>query len=228
MIRPRHLLPILALGAVGAVATGCGGEGGQTPAATTLGTPDRPLVATVPPEAGAPTTSSGKVASGEPSARHKRHAGATATKGSTEASGTGEPATSGGTPGYQKLVEGQSKHPKSRFTPCGLVSEREARAILGAPVQQPLEAAQGPTCIYRTQTGKSFLTLAVQAIDFRALTKQLHKRQAVHVSGRSGYCGTYGQPLLYVALRGGRVLTVGAPCPVARQFAARAVAQLVR
>lgn len=140
---------------------------------------------------------------------------------------TNEGATqSSGQPGYQKLLEKQSSNPTSTFTPCNLVSQAQARAILGGPVMAPVEAPQGPTCIYRSKRGKGFVTLAVQNAPIAALKHQLHKRQAVGVSHRTGYCGVYGQPLLYVALPHHRVLSVGASCSVARRFAARAVAGL--
>jgi hypothetical protein len=129
-------------------------------------------------------------------------------------------------PGYQKLVERQTSRPASRFTPCNLVSRSQARAILGGPVLAPVEAPQGPTCIYRSATGKSFITLAVLKMDIRRIQRQMHKPHAVGVSNRSGFCGTYGQPTLYVGLSHRRVLSVAAPCRVAKEFAARAVARL--
>lgn len=129
-------------------------------------------------------------------------------------------------PGYQKLVERQSNKPASRFTPCNLVTRAQATAILGGPVQVPFEAPQGPTCIYRSKTGKTFITLAVQTQDFDRLKKRMRRPQAVSVGDHAAYCGTYGQPMLYVSLARKRVLSLAAPCPVARQFAARAVARL--
>jgi hypothetical protein len=129
-------------------------------------------------------------------------------------------------PGYQKLVQRQTTKPQSRFTPCNLVSRAQAQAILGGPVRAPVEAPQGPTCIYKSQSGKTFITLAVQSLDFDRVKKQIRRRQAVTISNRSAYCGLYGQPMLYVSLSRQRVLSVAAPCPVAKQFAARAVARL--
>jgi hypothetical protein len=129
-------------------------------------------------------------------------------------------------PGYQKLVERQARRPATRFTPCNLVSRTQARAILGGPIMAPIEAPQGPTCIYRSRSGKSFVTLAVQPLGIRHLKKQMRHPQAVGVAHRTAYCGTYGQPMLYVPLSRSRVLSVAAPCPVAKQFAARAVARL--
>ena len=129
-------------------------------------------------------------------------------------------------PGYQKLVERQTSKPQSRFTPCNLVTRAEVRAILGVAVQAPLEAPQGPTCVYRSETGKTFITLAVQSVDFDHLRKRISRRHDVDVADRPAYCGLHGQPMLYVSLTGGRVLSVGAPCDVAQQFAARGVARL--
>ena len=50
-------------------------------------------------------------------------------------------------PGYQSLVERQGSKPRSRFTPCNLVTKAQAQAIVGAPIHDPLEAPKGPTCI---------------------------------------------------------------------------------
>jgi hypothetical protein len=129
-------------------------------------------------------------------------------------------------PGYQKLVQRQTGNARSRFTPCNLVTRAQARQIMGGPIQAPFEAPQGPTCIYRSQSGKTFITLAVQSLDFDRVKKKIRRRQALTVGSRSAYCGTYGQPMLYVSLSGKRVLSVAAPCPVAKQFATRALARL--
>jgi hypothetical protein len=129
-------------------------------------------------------------------------------------------------PEYEQLLDGQKRHPRSRFTPCNLVTVGQARAILGAPMREPTEAPQGPTCIYRTRTGKSFVTVALQSVDFKTLRPQLHLRHRVDVSNRTAYCGTFGQPMLYVPLSQGRVLMVAAQCSVAKRFALRAVRQL--
>jgi hypothetical protein len=193
---PSRLLSLVALTGVAAVLTACGG--GSKPAAAP-GSPEKPLVA-----------------------QQTRLGGAASDTRVNEAGGAGSQTQ----PGYQKLVQSQSRHPRSRFTPCNLVSVAQARAIVGAPMQQPLEASQGPTCIYRTKDGKSFVTIAVQSLDFKKLKPRIHLRQRVAVSDRAAYCGIYGQPMLYVPLSGGRVLSVGAHCSVARRFAVKAVQQL--
>jgi hypothetical protein len=129
-------------------------------------------------------------------------------------------------PGFQALVDRQSSKPRSRFSPCNLVSQPRAGAILGKRVAQPVEAPQGPTCIYRSEDGDQFVTLAVQSLDFRAEKRQMQDVQELAVSSRSAYCGTLGQSTLHVRLSAGRVLTVGAPCPVAERFAAAAMRRL--
>jgi hypothetical protein len=136
------------------------------------------------------------------------------------------PGAAPATPGYKALVKEQSRRPRRRFTPCNLVTERQAQAIVGAAMRDPVEAAQGPTCIYRSRDGRSFVTVAVQALRFDAIRPRLRLRRRVAVAGRTAYCGTYGQPMLYLPLPRGRVLSVAAQCPIARRFAARAVRQL--
>jgi hypothetical protein len=132
----------------------------------------------------------------------------------------------GQAPGYHKLVERQTAAPEDRFTPCNLVTRSQARTILGAPIQQPLEAPQGPTCIYRSRDGKSFVTLAVQQSDIGALKGQMRQREKVDVGSRTAYCGNYGQPMLYVPLPGGNVLSVAGHCDVAARFAETALPRL--
>lgn len=130
-------------------------------------------------------------------------------------------------PGFKALVERQTSKPRSRFTPCNLVTAAQARAIIGAPMLDPIEAPQGPTCIYRSRDGKSFVTLGVQSLDFQKKVKpRLKLSHRIAVASRTAYCGTYGQPMLYLPLSGGRVLSIAAHCAVAKQFAAKAVRQL--
>jgi Protein of unknown function (DUF3558) len=117
-------------------------------------------------------------------------------------------------------------HPRAGGAPCNLVTAAQARAILGAPMRAPVVAAQGPTCIYRTRDGGGFVTLAVQARDFQTLRPHLRLARRVSVAGRAAWCGTYGQPMLYVPLARGRLLSVAARCAVGRRFALRAVRRL--
>ena len=129
-------------------------------------------------------------------------------------------------PGFQAILENQRLNPpESRFTPC-LVSRAQARAFLGAPVAAPVEAPQGPTYISRSEDGDAFVTVAVQSLDIDQLNRELQLPRAMAIADRRAYCGRHGQPMLYVSLSGNRVLSVGAPCSVARRFATTAVARL--
>lgn len=182
---------------VTALLTGCGGDSSSS--SSPPGSPDNPLVAQEAP-------------------------------GTEGTAGKGEPAAGRGErdeqPGYADLVKRQSRRPSSRFTPCNLVTREQAAAIVGGPILEPVEAPQGPTCIYRSKSGDSFVTVAVQALDFDKVRRQMRDVQRFAVSDRTAYCGDYGQPTLYVPLRGGRVLSVTAPCGLARQFAVKAVPRL--
>jgi hypothetical protein len=129
-------------------------------------------------------------------------------------------------PGYEALVEGQSKDPRDEFSPCNLVTKAQASEIVGGPVKDPLEAAQGPTCIYESESGESFITVAVQSVDFGEIERRLNQLVKMAVSDRTAYCGQYGQRMLYVPLSQGRVLSIAGPCPVAKQFALEAVERL--
>lgn len=145
------------------------------------------------------------------------------TPASTVASSGGASATA---PGYDELVADQTRTPKSRFTPCNLVTRSQAEAIIGGRIRPPIEAPQGPTCIYRSTSGDRFTTLEVQRLDFDTVRRRLRGRQRVVVSGRTAYCGTIGRPMLYVPVSGGRVLSVSGPCGIARRFAAKAAPRL--
>jgi hypothetical protein len=114
----------------------------------------------------------------------------------------------------------------SASRPCSLVTKTQASAIIGRPIVEPLEAPQGPTCIYRTAAGTPYITLAVQKVDVASLKKQLRNARTVSISGSSAYCGTYGRQMLYLPLGAGRVLSVSAPCSTAARFAAKAAPHL--
>jgi hypothetical protein len=195
-----RLLCLLALSSAGIAVTACGGSSTPPPAS---GSPQKPLVA-----------------------EQTRLGGADQTGRSNEASASPSASASAAKPSYDALVKKQPSHPRSRFTPCNLVTPAQARSIVGAPILAPVEAPQGPTCIYRTRNGKSFVSVAVQTVDFDKLKPRLRPRQRIAVTGRTAYCGTYGQPMLYVPLSGGRVLSVAAHCAIAKQFAIAAVRQL--
>ena len=217
----NKLVPTAVLGAAMLFAA-CGSSDGSSPGKPAAGSPDNPLVAHTQPETGTSAGANSPGRSNEAAAKPQGSTNTVPGEPSTSKSESGKPKA----PGYDTLLENQTKHPSDRFSPCSLVSEVQARAILGAAILQPIEAPQGPTCIYRTQTGKTFISLAVQSAKFSSLKRQLDKREAVTVSDRTAYCGFYGQKMLYAPLNDGRVLSVAAPCGVAKQFAAQAVQSL--
>lgn len=114
----------------------------------------------------------------------------------------------------------------SASRPCSLVTRTQAKAIVGAPVREPIQAPQGPTCIYQATTGKAYVTLAVQTVDFAQLRRQIRDERAVSIAYRTAYCGTYGKPMLFLPVTGGRVLSITAPCSMAQRFAAKAAPHL--
>lgn len=111
-------------------------------------------------------------------------------------------------------------------SPCELVSRVEAQAILGKPIEAPQEAPLGPTCIYQPTGGASAgraVTLAIESINPRTLKARLRQQARFDLAGHTGYCGVYGQTTTFVPLAGGSVLTIAAPCPVGKLFAAAAL-----
>jgi hypothetical protein len=227
-----RLISLLGAPAAAAVllAAGCGGSDDPAP-----GSAQNPMVATTQAKAlpkaadrKAARVSESADASGAKVSSQKGAAKASADGAPASATGGGEAgsASKSGSPNYEALLAQKGSPKGSRFTPCNLVSQRRAEAILGGKVAEPLEAPQGPTCIYRTVSGKSFVTIAVQGTSFAKLRKQLVKPEPVTVQGRAGYCGKLGQPMLYVPLGTRKLLTVAAPCDIAKAFAATAVQRL--
>jgi len=123
-------------------------------------------------------------------------------------------------------MRGQKSPGPSASRPCSLVSKTQARAIIGAAILEPVEAPQGPTCIYQTKSGRPYITLAIERTSYARLQDQISKRRNIAVADRRGVCGTLGRPVLYVPFGSRRVLSVAGPCALATRFAARAIAHL--
>lgn len=140
--------------------------------------------------------------------------------------GSDPDAPGGARPGYRDLVADQPARPSSRRSPCALVSKRQAERIVGGALLDPFEAPQGPTCVYRDRTGRTFVTIATQRQDFRRLRRETDRLRPVSVADRRAYCGVHGAPVLYLPLRDGRVLSVAAQCGVAVRFARAAAPRL--
>jgi hypothetical protein len=192
----------------------CGGGGPAREPAP--GTPENPLAAV--PQEGTAVAAGSEGSAGKAPAPGQRAPKTSAPGGAQKRATTPGAARP---PGYDELVRRQSSKPRSSFTPCNLVSEARAQAIVGAPMQAPLEAPQGPTCIYRTRTGDRFVTLGLSPL--RGLQPQLKRARSVEVSGRRAYCAGAG---LFVPVTRGRVLAVTAPCGLATRFAAAALRRL--
>jgi hypothetical protein len=226
----RSRMTLAGLLACGGLAlASCGGSAPDRPAP---GTPGNPLHASIsqPPVDVADATGEGTSGRSRGAARPRRGHGDPLRPSTGDVSPKGEPSAGGAPasnkPAYQQLVDRQSRHPGSRFSPCNLVTQSQAQAILGKPVQQPVEAPQGPTCIYRPRSGPTMVTLAVQQMGLGKIKRLVRNRRAITLSHRSGFCGTYGQSMLYLPLSSGRVLSVAAPCRMAQSFAARALPHL--
>jgi hypothetical protein len=219
-------LTTFALLLVVAFAAGCGGDK-EASSDAAPGTPANPLVATIPAEKTADDQAAAEEAGLTPKAKSGSKTAARSShpapaKGFSEADNAGTSTD----PGYQKLLEQQTRKPASRFTPCNLVRRSEAAAILGVSVRPLVEAPQGPTCIYRAAKGQGFITVSVQKAALSKLRKQLRHAKPVAVAQRDSVCGTVGRPLLYVPVSSARVLVVTAPCQVAKQFASAAVPRI--
>jgi hypothetical protein len=132
-------------------------------------------------------------------------------------------------PGYAKLVERQKTAPTpgKANNPCALVTKAQAQQILGGKLLDPVSLPQGPTCVYRSHSNRRYATISVGTRDFRSLRRSLHRPKTVEIADHRAYCGTYGQPVLYLPLSGGRVLSVAAQCDTAVRFARRAGVRLL-
>jgi hypothetical protein len=224
------------VGAVIAVTSLLGACGDSSKDAGPLGSPSTPQVGrdlagaeSQPDERAARQPSAKKTDGGTPVVASKSTAKKQSGSGGKPASSSSakkglEPPSK--IPGYQGVVAGGSRKPTSRLTPCSLVTKSQAEAIIGTTILVPLEATQGPTCIYRTKSGKSFVTVAVQRENFKKIRPQIRQPERFSIASRTAYCGTFGQPMLYMPLSGGRVLSIAAPCDTAREFAIRAISQL--
>jgi hypothetical protein len=132
-------------------------------------------------------------------------------------------------PGYATLLKHQKTAPTQGKSgnPCALVTKAQAQKILGGTLLDPVSLPQGPTCVYRSRSNQRYATISIQAQRFATLRRQLHRARRVDVAKHRAYCGVYGQPMLYLPLSGGRVLSVSAQCDTAVRLARRAGSQLL-
>lgn len=115
----------------------------------------------------------------------------------------------------------------SQLNPCTLLTVSQAEAITGRTIATPVEAPQGPTCIYKLTGSKSWITLSLETRkDFAKLRGLMRNGQSVNEGSDSGACGQLGSDNLFLPLTGGGVLHVTASCAIAKQIAAAAVHRL--
>lgn len=137
--------------------------------------------------------------------------------------GTGGKAINDDNPGRADSGHGTAP---GQLNPCTLVSRARAQAIIGRPIAAPQEAPLGPTCIYQPRGAAETITLTVETLALSQATSQMHGRTRVQIAGHTAYCGIYGQRMTLVALTGGRVLAIAAPCAVGARLAAAALPRL--
>ncbi len=207
-LRPgvRRLLAGAQIAGAALLIAGCGGSssGGSSTAATTASSAQS---ADVTP--GAYAKSHHDVVSGEVITHHP-------------ANGTGRAQANDDNPARADAGGRRSGAPD----PCTLVTQAQAQAILGVAVAAPVQAPLGPTCIYRPAGAHTFVTMTVESVDFAKIKAHIRGRTQFAVVGHTAYCGTYGQPTVFVALSVGRVLAVTAPCVTGARFAAAALPRL--
>lgn len=214
------LLAVLA----GCVLAACGTDDNATGPS---GSPSNPLVATTDPSPTgvSPAAEDGVIAGTRRATPSSKRSSAKTQRGRPAAHATVTPRSASAAT-RPTTARRQKALPASASRPCSLVTKAQARAILGAPILEPLQAPLGPTCIYQAKSGNPYVTLAVQTVDFMKLRRQIGTTRAVSVAGRTAYCGTLGKPMLVLPLARRRVLSIAASCALARQFAAKAAAHL--
>jgi len=202
--------------ASGATGTGTSAAGGSSvPSSSSV--PSVPDSSTVPPSQPAST-----VPLGEPA--------------STVPVGTVPPSSASAPPAAPSSVPaatptgneagGVSSGASGPQNPCTLVTKDEAQAIFGKAIVDPIEAPQGPTCIYKTADSSTFLTLGTETASFDQLKAQITAINPVTSLGRPAYCGSYGSAMLFVPLSATSLFVVSAPCSIATAFAAKALPRL--
>jgi hypothetical protein len=209
--------------------------GGDDNAKGPPGSESNPLVAVPNPSATRtppvdhPAGEAGAKATSKSGARRTASPGSSSSTKTQHGSAARKKAAGGGETGAATrptTARKQRALPASASHPCSLVTKTQARAIVGAPIREPLEAPQGPTCIFQTKAGKPYVTLTVQTLNFAKLRKRIRNTHALSIANRTAYCGTYGKPMLYLPLAGGRVLSIAASCSMAARFAAKATPHL--
>ncbi|HLY48740.1 MAG TPA: hypothetical protein VKR21_06035, partial [Solirubrobacteraceae bacterium] len=86
-------------------------------------------------------------------------------------------------------------------------------------VQTSHEAPLGPTCVFESTAGTIVATLAMEHGTFDRLRPLVRDVAAVTDRGRTTYCGTLGQHMLWAPVAADEMLVITAPCDSARTLA---------
>jgi hypothetical protein len=90
----------------------------------------------------------------------------------------------------------------------------------------PVEAPQGPTCIFQAAGARSYVTMTVETTRFAAIRRHSRTLSKRRIAGHTAHCVRYGQVATYVPLSRGRLLHITASCSVGARFAAKALPRL--
>lgn len=110
--------------------------------------------------------------------------------------------------------------------PCSLVTTAEAQAALGGQLDQPVEAPQGPTCIFKLTSGTIAATIAVENAPLARFIDRMKGSKSLVIAKHLTYCGILGSPTLVSEVGANSLLVVSAPCSVAQKLAADALPHL--
>jgi hypothetical protein len=101
------------------------------------------------------------------------------------------------------------------------VTKAEAASALHTALQSADEAPLGPTCVFESSAGAVIATLTIEHGNFEQQVQPRATSVAqAAVAGRTTYCGTLGQPMLWAPLSGSEIFVVTARCDAARALAA--------
>jgi hypothetical protein len=115
----------------------------------------------------------------------------------------------------------------SQLDPCTVLTLSEVQTMIGGTITSPVEAPQGPTCIYKSTGAKAWITLSVERrTDYAKVAGWMKHGQKLTVGTHSGDCGQLGNDNLFLPLGNGRVVHVTAPCAIAKEIAATVVSRL--
>jgi hypothetical protein len=216
MLRKRAAL-FAVFGIAGAALAGCGsGSPGQQATVASHQTPlaSNPDVGRAQQQSSRPASALGQLGSGA--------SDSAARAGNSRVTGT-KVVPARKTPDSTR--DEQSDTGAKPLNPCRLVSLSEAQTITGGAVTKLIEAPLGPTCIYKGR-GSTGITLAVETESFRQIVHQMGARKHVVISGRRSVCGRLGEQMLFVPLGRYQLLSVTAPCRIAKAFATVALGRL--